>query len=151
MTVAVHDHIHLSTSDPPTDVGAEYPAAHGTLDWTPNVSVTTERSLTGKLHTHRLLDGADPKQFRSDRMTLTLTLAQMLVVRGLSGKRVYFAFNYHDDEEDPGPPPSLKSWAAGSIYVVRCVLVLETGSISNLDPKSSYWQVNIRLTDDTIT
>lgn len=146
MAPSVMDHIHLDTDDPPT---AEYPVSHGTLDLTPNVVVMTERSLTGKLHTHRLLDGADPQAFCTDRIRLKLTLAEMLVVKALAGKRVYYAANYHDDDEDGAG--SLKSWAANSVYVIRAVAMLRPGAVTNIDPKGAFWYVNVEFVDDTIT
>ena len=134
MTLAIQDHIYLDTTNPPT---ATYPVvAEGGLDWTPLVSVVTERSLTGKLHIHRLVDGSDnPVSFRSDRLRLIATLAQMLTLRGMSGKTVRYVPNYHD-------PDDLAT------YTHECVLVIPEGSISNIDPMCTYWFINVQLVDD---
>jgi len=141
MAAEVHDHVHLDTDNPPT---AEYPSLHGTLDWTPQVAVVTEHSLTGKLHVHRLVDdeGA-PVQYRSDRMRLKLSLAKMLTVKDLAGKTVYFAFNYHDDNENGAA--ALKAWP-DSDYVVKAVL--QVLGITNLNPKADFWFINIGLEDE---
>jgi len=142
MAVAIQDHIHLGTNNPPTTT---YPALHKSLDWTPQVAVAFDRALTGKLHTHRLVSGADPIQFRSDRVRTKLTLAEMLVVKALAGKTLYYVFNYHDDNEDGAG--SLKTWPT-SDYVVRGVLMLRRGSVTNLYPKAAYWLMNIEIVDD---
>lgn len=133
MTLAIQDHIYLDTSNPPTDT---YPVAAEGLDWTPMVAVTTERSLTGKLHIHRLVDGGgDPVSFRSDRLRLITTLAQMLTLRGASGKTVYYVPNYHD-------PDNLAA------YTHESILVIPEGAITNIDPMCTYWFVSVRLVDD---
>jgi len=133
MALEIQDHIYLDTSNPPT---ATYPVAAEGLDWTPLVSVVTERSLTGKLHIHRLVDGSDdPVSFRSDRLRLIATLAQMLVLRGMSGKTVYYVPNYHD-------PDNLAN------YTHESVLIIPEGSIANIDPMCTYWFMNVRLVDD---
>jgi hypothetical protein len=132
MAAAMQDHIHLDTDNPPT---ATYPALHETLDGTPMVAMVTERSLTGKLQVHRLLDGADPVQFVNDRMRLRLSLAEMLVVKGLAGKDVYYIPHYHDE-------------AAPAAYVVQAVLVLRPGAITNLDPSAAHWFATVEILDN---
>ena len=147
MAPSIRSHINLDTNDPPT---ATYAAAQDTWDSAPAVAVVSERGLTGKLHTHRLLSGVNPVVFCADKMMLTLTLAEMLVVRALGGKTVYFASNYHDDDEDGAG--SLKAWSAGSVYVKQGVLMLGPGSIMNLDPMGSWWSLRLELADSgTVT
>jgi len=145
MAVSIQDHIHLGADNPPT---ATFKAEHGTLDVTPSVAVVTERGLTGKLHTHRLLDGADPVQFRADRLMIRATLAEMLVLRALAGKTIYYAPHYHDDDEDGAG--SLKAWP-NSDYVLRIVLMLRPGAITNRNPAADLWFVNIEMVDDNVT
>ena len=140
MAAEMHDHIHLDTANPPTTT---YKVTHGTLDHTPNVPVEVERALNGKLHVHRLVDGGgDPIPFQSDKLRMKLTYAEMVAVTGMAGKTVYYAFNYHDDEEDAG---ALDSWPDSS-YVVRSTLLVR--QVTNLDPKAAYWYVTIELVDD---
>lgn len=146
MSVSIHDHIHLDTADPPV---ASYKAEHGSLDITPVVAVVSERALTGKLHVHRLLDGAEPVQFRSDTLQIRATLAEMLILRALAGKRVYYAPHYHDDNEDGAG--SLKAWAASSVYVNRIVMMYRPGSFTNRNPAADLWFVNLEMISDDIT
>lgn len=144
MAAEFHDHIHLDTSNPPA---ATYVVTHGTLDATPMVPVVVDRALTGKLHTHRLVDDeGDPVQFNGDRMRLKLTWAEMVTVRSLAARTAYYVPHYHDDDEDG--EGSLEEWGE-SEYVVRCLLVLRPGAITNLDPKAGFWLVNIELVDDS--
>ena len=145
MAASIQDHIHLGTDNPPTTT---YKAEHGTLDVTPAVAVVTERALTGKLHTHRLLDGADPVQFRSDQLQIRATLTEMLALRGLAGKTVYYAPHYHDDDEDGAG--SLKAWS-DSDYVFRVVLMFRPGAITNRNPAADLWFVTIEMVSDDIT
>jgi hypothetical protein len=146
MAASIQNHVHLDTDDPPT---ATYKAEHGSLDTTPAVAVVTERALTGKLHTHRLLSGAEPVQFRSDALQIRATLAQMLTLRGLAGKRVYYAPHYHDDDENGAG--SLKAWSASSLYVNRVVLTYRPGSLVNRNPAADLWLVTIEMVDDNVS
>ena len=147
MAASILDHIHLDTSDPPTTT---YAAAQDTWNSAPAVAVVHERGVTGVLHTHRLLSGVNPVVFCADTMVLLLSLAQMLVVKALAGKTIYFVSNYHDDDEDGAG--SLKAWSAGSVYVKRGVLALSAGSIMNLDPMGDWWSVHIEIVDSgTVT
>jgi len=140
MAASIKDHIHLGVANPPV---TEYDVRHGTLDYTPNTAATYERGITGVLHIHRLLTGSDPVQFEEDRETLICTLAQMLVVRALAGKRVYYVPSYHDDA-------ALGTWST-SAYIVRGLLVVSQGSITNMDPSGTYWTVQIQIIADDIT
>jgi len=146
MAASIQNHIHLDTDDPPT---ATYKAEHGTLDVTPAAAVVTERAVLGKLHVHRLLDAGEPVQFRSDQLQIRATLAEMLTLRALAGKRVYYAPHYHDDDEDGGG--SLKAWAASSVYVNRIVLMYRPGSLTNRNPAADLWFVTIEMVDDNVT
>ncbi|HID61360.1 MAG TPA: hypothetical protein EYP49_01235 [Anaerolineae bacterium] len=110
--------------------------AHESWDSTPLVAVTTERSLTGKLHIHRLVDASgNPIQFCADRMTLLCTLAEMQTVKALAGKTIYYVSNYHDD-------------ANLASYTITGVLVIQPGGITNIDPAGDWWRVNIEIVDD---
>lgn len=138
MALEIQDHIHLDVSNPPT---AEYDAQQGTLDHTYETAVTFERSVLGKLHVHRIIDGIDPVQFEADSMTLICTLAQMNTLRALAGKRVYYVPNYHDDA-------ALGTYPTSS-YIIRGLLIINRGGITNLDPPGTYWTVQISVVDDT--
>ena len=143
MAVGIQDHVHLGTDNPPTTT---YRVVHGTLDLTPGVQVAFDRGLTGVLHTHRLVDDSgDPVQFCTDKMRLRLSLSEMLTVKGLIGKTVYYVPNYHDDDEDSG---SLDVWPDSS-YVVRGVLMVQPGSLTNINAMCTDWLLAIEIVDDS--
>ena len=143
MAVGIQDHIHLGTDNPPTNI---YPVVDGTLDLTPGVQVAFDRGLTGVLHTHRLVDDSgNPVQFCNDKMRLRLTLAEMLVVKELIGKTVYYVPNYHDDVEDGD---SLDVWP-DSDYVVRGVLMVQPGSLTNINAMCTHWLLAVEIVDDS--
>jgi len=144
MAVAMHDHIHLDTADPPVET---YAVEHGSLDATPGVAVVMERAVTGKLHIHRLESGGNIVQFLADRLQLRATRAEKDTLIALAGKTVYYAPHYHDDDEDGAG--SLKAWSAASVYVKRAVAMFQPGSIVNRDPLAEFWFVAIALTDDS--
>lgn len=137
MAVGIQSHIHLDTANPPV---VEYSAQMGSLDFTANTAVTFERGITGQLHTHRLLTGSNPVQFDEDRETLICTLAEMLVVKALAGKRVYYVPNYHDDA-------AMGTWSTSS-YIIRGLLVIAQGAITNFDPSGEWWSIAIQIIDD---
>jgi hypothetical protein len=61
-------------------------------------AVSTERSLTGKLHVHKLLDGANPKVFDGRRYKMLLTgQSEVSQLAADLGKVVYFMANYRDE------------------------------------------------------
>lgn len=137
MTLQINDHCHLGTANPPV---TEYDVQMGTLDFTANTAVTFERGITGQLHTHRLLTGSDPVQFDEDKEVLICTLAEMLVVKALAGQRVYYVPNYHDDD-------AIGTWSTSS-YIIRGLLIIAQGAITNLDPCGVYWTVQLQIVDD---
>ena len=133
MAASIQDHIHLDTDNPPT---TEYDVMQGSWDHTPDVGLVVERGVTGYAHVHRLVDGGgDPIQFQNERFTLLgLTLAQMLTIRALIGKTVYFNSNYHDP-------------AAHAATVVTGVLIIEPGGIQNIDPSATVWNIQCKVED----
>ena len=141
MAAEIHDHIHLHTATPPT--AQVYPVTHGSWDYTPGYAMYTERSLTGKLQVHRLMDTGlgVPVTFNSDQVRLKLTLAEMLVIRELAGKHVYYVPNYH---EDIGGVPQ-------AAYIYTSVFALKQGAIVNIDPSAGFWYVTLSIVDNEIT
>lgn len=119
---------------PPT---ATYAVQHGAWDYAPEVLIASARSVTGKLHVHRVVNNSGvPYQFSHDRITLLgLTLAQMLTVKGLAGKRVYYVPNYHDD-------------AALTPYIITGYLIIGAGAIQNVDPMGTFWNIQGEILDD---
>jgi len=138
MAVQIHDHIHLGTTTPPT--ATTYTVSHGSLDNTPGVAMYFERSFTGKLQVHRLLSGAEPVTFQVDKVRLKCTLAEMLAIRALAGKQCYYVPNYHDDVAS----------VPQADYIYTCFISMPPGSITNLDPMSTWWWVNLSIVDDEI-
>lgn len=63
-------------------------------------AVHTERSLTGKLHVHKLLDGTNPKVFDGRRYKVLLTgQSEVSQLSADLGKVVYFMANYRDETD----------------------------------------------------
>lgn len=134
MAVGIQDICYIDTVTPPV---ATYAVAHGSWDHTPQVMVATERSVTGKLHIHRVVDGGgDPYLLEEDKFTLIATLAQMVTLRALVGQTVYYVPNYHD-------PLAL----AG--YITTAVFMIPAGGMTNIDPHSSYWRIKCQFMDES--
>lgn len=135
MAATVHDNILLDvdlTGIIPTntyDVSAE-----GLEDiYAP--AVVTERGLTGKLHVHRLMDGADPDVFKDYRYVLFLTRAQLAALVGDVGRTLYFMPHYRDDAD---------------VATYRFIVFFESvTSIRNIDPFLQYYQATIYLRDNS--
>ena len=134
MPYGIQDICYLDTVNPPV---ATYNVLHGSWDHTPEVPIVFERSVTGKLHTHRVVDGVgDPYQFEQDKCTIRVSLTEMLTLRGLIGRQVYFIPNYHND---------------GDITdnMVTGYLSINSGGIVNIDPIGIYWNVTFQIMDDS--
>ena len=145
MAIQVHDHIHLGTNNPPT---TEYRVVQGTLDHSQEVPVMTERGVTGLLHIHTLEDGGGIVRFDADRETVILrgtdAITDLDTLKALAGETVYYVPNYHDDA-------AMGTWST-SAYIIRCVLIIPRGGITNVDPMMSFWTVQIELADhDKVT
>jgi len=145
MAVQVHDHIHLSTANPPV---TEYRVVQGTLDHSQEVPVIHERGVTGLLHVHKLEDAAGIVRFDADKETIILRGANAITdldtLKALAGETVYMVPNYHDDA-------AMGTWPT-SAYIIRCVLTIPRGGITNVDPMMSFWTVQIELADhDKVT
>ena len=134
MAYGIQDTCYLDTVDPPV---ATYHVLHGSWDHTPVVPLVSERSVTGMLHVHRVVDGSgDPYQFEEDKCTVRVSLTEMLTLRGLIGHRVYFIPNYHDDVNITD-------------NMVTGYLSIDSGGIVNIDPSGVYWNVTFRILDDS--
>ena len=133
MAASIQDHIHLDTSTPPTtEYYVKWPEG---WDYTPQLEVIYERGLTGKLLVHRLVDDSgDPIQFDEDILTLTITLAEMITLRALAGKAMYYVPNLHDD-------------ASLSSYIETCYFDIRPG-MALIDPMGSYWSIQIQIHDN---
>ena len=134
MAYGIQDTCYLDTVDPPV---ATYNVLHGSWDHTPVVPVVSERSVTGKLHIHRVVDGGgDPYLFEQDTCTIRVSLTEMLTLRALSGNAVYYIPNYHDPDDLPSS-------------VITGYLIIKDGGIVNIDPCGTYWNVSFEILDDS--
>ena len=60
-------------------------------------AVSVERSITGKLHVHRLMDGSNPVVFDDHHFTLKLTRAELVTLTADVGRTMYFMPHYRDE------------------------------------------------------
>ena len=134
MALEIQDECYIDTVNPPV---ATYDVVADSWDHTPSVMMAHERSVTGKLHVHRIVDGSgDPYQFEEDKVTILASLSDMSTLRALVGKTVYYVCPYHD-------PDNLDD------YVITTTLVISSGGIVNVDPMCTYWRVNCEFLDDS--
>lgn len=137
MALITNDHIHIDTANPPI---VTYGMEHGTFDHSQQVAVAYERGITGKLHVHRLESSTGvPVKFDADKGTLFCTLVEMNTIRGLAGQQVYYVEPYHDDDD-------MGTWPT-SAYIVRGILMVNPGAVTNLDPMCSLWSVQVEIAD----
>ena len=99
-------------------------------------AIHTERSLTGKLHIHKLLDGTDPKVFNGRRYKVLLTgQAEVSQLAADLGKVVYFMANYRDE---------------GDVATYRSVMLFKSmRDVVAVDPSETYFSCSIELEEAT--
>ncbi len=134
MTLKMQDHIHLDTVNPPVD---EYKALFESYEPNEMPMVEIERSITGRLHPHRLIDsGGDVVQLNAHKLDIITagTTTKNTLVR-MCGEIAYYVSNWHDDD-------------VISDYVVPCVVQLN--GIATLNPIGEYWTVSIEILDNSI-
>jgi len=98
--------------------------------------VATDRSITGKLHVHRLMDGTDPEVFRDYRYTLILTRDELTRLVEDLGRTVYFMPHWRDE-------------GAGFAAYRFKVLFERLTNVRNVDPMTDYWSATIYLRDNS--
>jgi len=98
--------------------------------------VATDRSLTGKLHVHRLLSAGNPEVFRDYHYILILTRAELIQLVGDLGKTLYFMPHYRDE-------------GAGFASYRYKVLFESLTNVRNIDPMTDHWQATIYLRDNS--
>lgn len=135
MALALQDHIHLDTVTEPVVEYTVYLDGYDTSLQTPFIA---QRSITGKVHAHRLFVAGAIKQFVAHVLRIKAVMAEKIVLQGLAGKAVYYVPNYHDDND-------LAS------YIVSCYVTVDPQAVVPLNSVGSHWIVGIRITDDTIT
>lgn len=99
-------------------------------------AVATDRGITGKLHVHRLMDGADPEVFRDYHYVLILTRAELAQLVGDVGRTVYFMPHYRDEGVGFAP------------YRFK-VLFEQLTNIRNIDPQLTWYMGTIYLRDNS--
>lgn len=134
MAASLYNNIRLDTDltgDLPTNtypvlVDSEY--IHEPL-------IAVQRSLTGRLHVHRIMDGSSPQEVPMYRYNMILTRAQKDQLVADLGKNVYFMPNYRDEADT-------------STY--RSVMVFRgmTG-IKPVGPCEDYFRLTIHLEEST--
>jgi len=135
------NHIHITPySQGASDEGYQYRVRQGSLDQTPFIPVVMERSITAKLHVHRLLDGdGDPVQFVGDAMLLMVTNDELNALLSVLATDVWYVPIIHpDDGEDH------------TTYAKQCVFTAKPGSVSNVDPMCTWWTIAVEFTDNTL-
>ena len=99
-------------------------------------AVFTERSLTGKLHIHKLLDGTDPKVFDGRRYKMLLTgQSEVSQLAADLGKVIYFMPNYRDE---------------GDIATYRSIVLFKSmRDVTAVDASETYFYATIELEEAT--
>lgn len=136
MALSVHENILLDadlSGDLPINA---YRVLHESYEDTLQPAVVPERSLTGKMHIHRVRDGVDPLIFDGIKYELVLTLAEKDRLLLDLGKTVYFMHNRRD-EADP--------------LTFRSVVLFESVvGVRPYDPgETRYWRATIVLSEAT--
>jgi hypothetical protein len=136
MAATVHATIRLDvdlTNGLPVN---EYKVIMGTLQEEPTPALVSERSLTGLLQVHRVMQGTEPLWFDNQRHELLLQgrseLNQLLNDLG----RVVYFMPHLRDEADPESYTSVK-------------LLKSVTGVKNLDPMLEWLTAAIELEDAT--
>lgn len=139
----LQSHIHLDTS-----LGGS-PENAPVLKWgvtdrldIPEVIISFERGLTGKLHSHVLTDSSGPVQFNNYRYTVrviaegTYTLEQrMAFLKAFHGKQVYLVDLFHAND------------GADHTNDIR-TMIARIGEFAPVGPGLPYFDVDVELIDD---
>lgn len=114
----------------------EYKVIMGALEEMPVAAAMTERSVTGLLQVHRIMEGSDPLVFDNGRYELLLQgrseLDQLLADLG---RNVYFMPHIRD-EASPTSYRSVKFFKGVS-------------GVTNIDPMLGWFRAAIELEDST--
>ena len=93
-------------------------------------AMVTERSLTGALHIHRVMESGSPLVFSGYQYTLFLTMAEKDQIALDLGRVVYFMPHWRD-EGDAG---------YRSVMLFKSMM-----NVKNIDPMLQYWIATIQL------
>jgi hypothetical protein len=113
----------------------EYGVIVQTLEEMPTPALISERSLTGLLQVHRIMEGTTPLQFDNQRHELLIqTRAKLEVLKADLGRLVYFM-------------PHLRDEAVAATY--RSVKLLKSVAPRHIDPMLEWFAAAIELEDAT--
>jgi len=112
-----------------------YKVVHDGLSQVYEPAIMVERSITGKLHTQRILSAGEPIVYSGFRYTLFLTRAEKTQLAEDLGKYVYFMPHYRDDAS----PASYRS----------VMLFRSMTDVENIDPHLEYYNAVIELVEAT--
>jgi len=132
MALYTHNTIRLDTAlsgDLPT---AEYRVIQDGMEKIYEPAMVKERSLTGKMHIHRVTTVGVPLVFDNYQYTLWLLDEELDVLKTLLAKVVYFMPHYRDEVTDP------------TDYRV-VMLVSGITDVKPLDPGLDYYLATITL------
>lgn len=135
MALVLHDRIRLDvelTSDLPVN---QYRVIYPSLEESPTPAMVTERSLTGLLQVHRIMDGTVPRKFDNQRFEVLFKgRAEVQQLVADLGRVVYFMPHLRD-EADP--------------LTYRSVKLLKSVSVQNIDPMMEWFRAAVELEDAT--
>jgi len=113
----------------------EYKVIYGSLNEEPTPALITERSLTGFLQVHRVIQSGNPLWFDNQRMELLIQgRAELQQLNADLGRVLYFM-------------PHLRDEAAPEDYL--SVKVLKSIQQQNIDPMAGWFKAAIELEDAT--
>lgn len=133
MAASVHDNIRLDTA-----LAGILP----TLTWEVNVEgyrdqnyvpIVTRRSLTGKLHIHRVMDSGTPTipyLLKDYNYELILTRDEYITLHALVGKILYFMPHYRDEAD---------------VAYRSVVVMVSVSEAMPYDPMLTYWRIAVHL------
>lgn len=136
MAASVHTTVLLSPTLDGSDLPDQgYKVLYDGLEERYEPIMSTDRSLTGKMHIHRLSTAGDPTVITGYRYTLILTLAEKIQIAEDLGKTVYFMQHYRDD--------------ADTTTYRKIMLFRSMGEVENFDPMIEWWRATIELEEAT--
>lgn len=133
MAATIHDTIRLDVELTDNLPDNEYKVTYPSLEEMPTPALVTERSLTGLLQVHRVMQGSVPLQFDNQRFVILIHgRDEFDQLKGDLGRVVYFMPHLRD-EADPLP--------------YRSVKLLKSISNQNIDPMMDWFSAAIELED----
>lgn len=131
MTASTHDTILLSDSLTGIVPDAGYRVIQSGLTDIYQPAMTTDRSLTGHLHIHRV---GGPLVFEGYKYTCILTREEKDNLLTLLGKVVYFMHHYRDETD---------------VDYRQVMLFKSVTDVQNIDPMLEWWLATIELEEAT--